>query len=95
MSHGDRRYSFFQNRQCEYFPCHKGVDTEKFNCLLYYFPLYMLGKDCGGRFIYNERGDKVCTDCIYPHIKENYDGVLSRYGDIRAMMLKNDRDATG
>ena len=55
----------------------------------------MLGKDCGGRFIYNERGDKVCTDCIYPHIKENYDGVLSRYGDIRAMMLKNDRDATG
>ncbi len=26
-------YKFFCNRECEYFPCHKGVDPEHFNCL--------------------------------------------------------------
>ena len=25
-------YKFFQNRQCEYFPCHKGIPEEDFNC---------------------------------------------------------------
>ena len=27
-------YDFFQNRECEYFPCHKGADPETFSCLL-------------------------------------------------------------
>ena len=26
-------FDFFQNRACEYFPCHKGVADEDFNCL--------------------------------------------------------------
>ena len=41
-------YKFFQNKKCEYFPCHKGIPEEDFNCLFYYCPLYPLGKSCGG-----------------------------------------------
>ena len=25
--------SFFQNRECRYFPCHTGVPEKEFNCL--------------------------------------------------------------
>ena len=35
-------FDFFQNRACEYFPCHKGVADEDFNCLFCYCPLYLL-----------------------------------------------------
>lgn len=59
--------SFFQNRACEHFPCHKGVDPDEFNCLFCYCPLYMLGPDCGGDFTYSERGVKNCTQCAIPH----------------------------
>ena len=24
---------FFQNRDCEYFPCHAGIDPARFSCL--------------------------------------------------------------
>ena len=37
MSH----YDFFQNRECEYFPCHPGADPETFSCLFCYCPLYV------------------------------------------------------
>ena len=36
-------YKFFQNRDCEYFPCHAGADPETFSCLFCYCPLYALG----------------------------------------------------
>ena len=48
MSH----YDFFQNQECEYFPCHAGADPESFNCLFCYCPLYALGDKCGGSFQY-------------------------------------------
>ena len=35
-------YDFFQNRECEYFPCHQGADPETFSCLFCYCPLYTL-----------------------------------------------------
>mgnify|MGYP003176167018 CR=1 FL=1 len=38
-------FDFFQNRACEYFPCHKGVADEDFNCLFCYCPLYLLGDE--------------------------------------------------
>ena len=41
-------YAFFQNKDCEYFPCHKCADAENFNCLFCYCPLYALGDECGG-----------------------------------------------
>ena len=33
MPEQNKHYNFFQNKECEYFPCHKGVKEEDFNCL--------------------------------------------------------------
>ena len=82
----EKHYSFFQNRECEYFPCHKGADPETFNCLFCYCPLYALGRKCGGNFRYNEKGFKDCMNCCFPHRKENYEKVIGRYGEIIDMV---------
>ena len=74
-------FKFFSHRQCEYFPCHelKGNKSEEdFNCLFCYCPLYLLGRHCGGSFIYNQKGIKVCTNCLYPHKRENYRAVTRK-----------------
>ena len=39
MDEAIRHDCFFQNRPCEYFPCHKGIPEEAFNCLFCYCPL--------------------------------------------------------
>ena len=88
-----KHFRFFQNRQCEYFPCHKGVPEEDFNCLFCYCPLYALGKRCGGDCLYTAQGNKSCERCAFPHRKENYDRILARYGDIMNLIRKNDKDA--
>lgn len=81
--------SFFQNRACEKFPCHKGIPEERFNCLFCYCPLYALGERCGGSFHYTEKGYKSCVDCGFPHEKENYRKVISRYPEIAALTERN------
>ena len=67
-----KHYDFFQNSECEYFPCHKGADPKTFSCLFCYCPLYALGENCGGNFRYTQKGIKDCTNCLRPHIRENY-----------------------
>ena len=74
----ERHYAFFQNTDCEYFPCHKTAHPERFNCLFCYCPLYALGRECGGNFCYTESGIKNCVNCMFPHRKENY-RPLRRY----------------
>lgn len=86
------RFSFFTNRECEFFPCHKGADPDDFNCLFCYCPLYVLGSRCGGDFSYNENGRKDCTDCIFPHRRGNYPAVISRYQEILAVMPPPEED---
>ena len=75
-------YSFFQNTECEYFPCHKVSDAGSFNCLFCYCPLYALGKNCGGNFSYTENGIKDCTDCLIPHCEGGYQYVNDRFPQI-------------
>ena len=82
-------YKFFQNRDCEYFPCHAGADPERFSCLFCYCPLYALGDRCGGAFSYNERGFKDCTRCLRPHRPENYDEIIGRFPDLAALAARN------
>ena len=84
-----KHYSFFQNTECEYFPCHKGVDPGRFNCLFCYCPLYMLGPDCGGDHSYTEKGIKDCTGCVIPHIPENYGRITGKFAEIAAGMRGN------
>ena len=75
-------YKFFQNRECEYFPCHQGIDAEEFNCLFCYCPLYALGDRCGGCFQYLKNGIKDCSACMRPHIGENYDEILVQMAEV-------------
>ncbi len=70
-------YDFFQNTECEYFPCHKNADPKTFNCLFCYCPLYALGDKCGGSFTYTESGVKDCSGCLRPHQRENYDCICN------------------
>ena len=69
-------YRFFENKECQYFPCHKGITD--FNCLFCYCPLYRL-EHCPGKPQYLEKDGvaiKVCTDCTFPHKPENYDTII-------------------
>lgn len=75
-------YAFFQNKDCEYFPCHNCVDSENFNCLFCYCPLYALGENCGGNYRYTEDGIKDCSECLRPHRRENYEKILESMGGI-------------
>lgn len=90
MSH----YDFFQNRECEYFPCHKGADPETFSCLFCYCPLYCLGDRCGGSFRYTAKGIKDCSGCLRPHLRENYSVILGKMGDVLEL-AKKERKETG
>lgn len=90
MTEKTGNYAFFQNRECEYFPCHKTNDPDNFNCLFCYCPLYALGKRCGGNFRYTEDGIKDCGGCLIPHVRGNYERITSRYKEIMALVREND-----
>lgn len=73
MEHSHR---FFENRSCEYYPCHKNI--ENINCLFCYCPLYSL-EHCPGTYEYIDvQGKKIksCMDCTFPHEADNYDVVI-------------------
>ena len=78
-------YKFFRHEKCEYFPCHKVKDTQKFNCLFCYCPLYALGDKCGGNFKYSEKGVKDCSDCLIPHTEKSFEYIKSKWDLINEM----------
>ena len=81
-------YDFLQNSACEYFPCHKCVDTENFSCLFCYCPLYALADQCGGNFTYTEEGIKDCSGCLIPHRRENYQRIVCKMGEVIELTKK-------
>ncbi len=87
----DRHYDFFQNRQCEYFPCHANADPDTFNCLFCYCPLYALGDRCGGNCAFLENGIKDCSGCLIPHRRENYSRILEKMPEIMELAKQNRR----
>ncbi len=68
--------TYFLNKECEYYPCHK-LPEEKFSCLFCYCPLYDV-KDCGGTYSYTDKGIKNCMDCTFPHDRDNYGAVIKK-----------------
>lgn len=66
--------SFFQNRNCEYFPCHEVEDADCFSCLFCFCPLYHMEK-CGGKYQMLSNGVKDCSECSMPHL--HYDWVIN------------------
>ena len=70
-------YAFFQNTECEYFPCHETKDPSRFNCLFCYCPLYSFS--CPGDYTLIRKEDRViknCRGCTFPHKPENYDRLM-------------------
>ncbi len=86
------RFKFFQNKQCEYFPCHKGIKAEEFNCLFCFCPLYPLGEKCGGNFKYIENDVKDCSGCTLPHRPGAYEFVCSKWDEIKELAAANRKD---
>lgn len=84
----ERKYAFFQHKECEFFPCHQTAKPEEFNCLFCYCPLFALGPDCGGNYQYSDAGFKDCSNCMFPHVKGNYDQVIARFSDIMELAKK-------
>jgi len=82
-------HSYFQNRQCKYFPCHVVENEDDFNCLFCYSPLYMLGDRCGGNFVYTEGGIKDCSNCLIPHSAEGYSYINSKFSEISEIANNN------
>ena len=81
-------YDFFQNKECEYFPCHAKADPENFSCLFCYCPLYALGDRCGGNFTYMENGIKDCSNCLKPHNRENYGKIQEQMAEVLEIVRK-------
>ena len=79
---------YFQNTSCEYFPCHKGVDTEDFSCMFCYCPLYSLGDQCGGNFTYTQSGVKDCSNCVRPPKKQNYGEIVDKLALVTELVKK-------
>lgn len=70
-------YRFFANRDCQYYPCHQGI--EEMNCLFCFCPFY-LRESCPGKPQFIERGEKRikdCSSCTFPHRPENYDKIIT------------------
>ena len=87
--HG-KHYAFFQNRECECFPCHASVKEEDFNCLFCYCPLYALGDKCRGNYRYTEGGVKECSQCHFPHCRESYGAIMDRFQEVARLAARKD-----
>lgn len=86
------KYSFFQHKECEFFPCHKTDKPEDFNCLFCYCPLYALGKKCKGNYSYTEKGIKDCSRCLVPHGRGSYSYIIGRFSELSKLAGKNDME---
>ena len=87
----ENSYRFYQNRACQFFPCHKVKDDSDFNCLFCYCPLYALGEKCGGSCSYTEDGIKDCSGCLLPHSPGGYDHINSKFPELAELAGKGRR----
>jgi len=72
----EQSHKFFSNKECKYFPCHKNIDINEFNCLFCFCPLYNFD-DCGGNYT-KINGIKDCSNCLLPHKVKNYDYIMNK-----------------
>jgi len=76
----ENSYRFYNNKDCQYLPCHNVKDVENFNCMFCYCPLYFLD-ECGGNYK-NTHGMKDCSDCLIPHDPNGYDHINKKIAEI-------------
>lgn len=72
----ENSHRFFSNKECKYYPCHKGID--ELNCMFCYCPMYNMNNCPGNPEYIIKEGRKVkkCTSCNYPHIADNFDNIM-------------------
>ena len=87
-----KKCHFYQHTSCPYFPCHKGVSKEVFNCKFCYCPLYLI-PECGGNYIILENGIKDCSYCSIPHTPNGYKYILKVL--IRKYLIEGDDNMQG
>lgn len=70
-------FCYFENHECKYYPCHKGSDN--INCMFCFCPFYTFANCPGNPAFIEKNGVKIkkCTDCLFPHLKDNYSKVIS------------------
>lgn len=88
-------YKFYQNRKCEFFPCHKTEDEGNFNCLFCFCPLYLLGAGCKGNYITLPSGVKSCENCLLPHGEKGYEYVMKILGQRVFKIEQHQEDDNG
>ncbi len=89
----EKHYDFFQNRLCEYYPCHP-VQTPRPSAACFATVRstpWVTG--CGGNFHYTPNGIKDCTHCLRPHIRENYSKILEKMPEILELAKKDRGEA--
>ena len=69
------------------------MEEKDFNCLFCYCPLYTLGENCSGNFVYTETGVKSCVNCNFPHKRENYTALLKRFPELCSMTARREDKA--
>lgn len=75
------KFKGFTNKECEFYPCHKGVKRE-FNCLFCYCPLAFL--ECPGPYevlFYDGVKRKDCSNCTL-----NHDGIQESWNFIQTWL---------
>ncbi|HHU22458.1 MAG TPA: metal-binding protein [Clostridiales bacterium] len=88
MDNTPKKAYFFRHTECEYFPCHETDNPEDFNCLFCFCPLYALGDGCDGNFFYTDQGIKDCSNCLFPHIRDNYFDIMDRMAEVAEIAKK-------
>ena len=75
----EHSHQYFKNQDCQYFPCHQGMEGEEFNCLFCYCPMNPY-EDCLGKSRYIKRSNgkvvKDCSGCTFPHEPRNYQMIM-------------------
>ena len=73
-------YKFFQNKSCKFFPCHKGIKDEDFNCMFCFCPTFNKITNIqlvdGQILVERGCGRKYCEKCTFPHERKNYDKII-------------------
>jgi len=69
---------YFENRSCDYYPCHSGSDH--INCMFCYCPFYRR-EECPGNPEFIKKGKKTiksCMNCRFPHEYGNIDRIMEK-----------------
>lgn len=69
-------YKGFQNKACEFWPCHPEEEMDGMGCLSCYCPLYFL--TCPGKYTRLPDGRKDCSQCTLVHSKGGWE-IVQQY----------------